>query len=53
MKESGIYIGVDGCSIGWVSISIKINKSWKLKVFSTIQEFWNENSDAQLILIDI
>jgi predicted RNase H-like nuclease len=48
-----IYLGVDGCRAGLVSVQAGNKARWKIEVFSTIQELWKAHSDAELILIDV
>ena len=53
MSRSANYFGIDGCKAGWVSIYKTNLSKWEIEIFTTIEEFWNIYSDAELVLIDI
>ncbi len=53
MKATALTLGVDGCHAGWISIGIKNQLEWNIEFFSTINDLWGANTDAELILIDI
>lgn len=45
-------IGVDGCPAGWFAVVLD-GERWTMAVFSSIKYLWEENNNADLILIDI
>ena len=47
------YVGIDGCKAGWFTVTLFDDQSWKLDVFSNIEEIWKSLSHAEIILIDI
>ncbi len=53
MKISTPFIGVDGCSSGWVSSYKEDQNKWKFSLFPTIDRLWNAFSNVKLIMIDI
>jgi len=49
-----IFLGVDGCKIGWFVIAINSDgKTWEVRDFRSIRELWERYKNAALILIDI
>ncbi|MBC7333712.1 MAG: DUF429 domain-containing protein [Actinobacteria bacterium] len=48
-----MFAGIDGCKKGWLSILLDRNNRWKIVFYENIQSFWENNYDAELILIDI
>ncbi|TXT66480.1 MAG: hypothetical protein BAJALOKI1v1_290002 [Promethearchaeota archaeon] len=48
-----LYLGVDACSGGWISVIHSKKQSWKAKIFKNISALWNEYYSANIILIDI
>ena len=51
--ESGWFVGVDGCRLGWVYISISRDRKWRAGVVPSIERVVVDNPNAQLILVDI
>lgn len=47
------FVGIDGCKVGWFSVSLFDEQPWELRVFSNIEEIWSNLSHAKLLLIDI
>ncbi len=47
-----MYVGVDGCRAGWLSVSDS-GGALQYAVFDTIRELVQAHSDAALILLDI
>ena len=47
------FVGIDGCSAGWFTVSLFDDQPWELRVFSNIEEIWNTLCHADIILIDI
>ena len=50
---SELYLGVDACPFGWISLIIKQSQYWELKKFEEIEQLWNKYNIANIILIDI
>lgn len=53
MKITTLFIGVDGCSSGWISSYKEDQIKWKFAIFPTIERLWNAFSNVKLIMIDI
>ena len=53
MKITTPFIGVDGCSSGWISSYKEDQIKWKFAIFPTIERLWNAFSNVKLIMIDI
>ncbi len=51
--NSAVHLGVDGCRAGWVSVQVDVQAELKVELFPTIQELWDANLNAELILVDI
>jgi predicted RNase H-like nuclease len=47
------HIGIDGCPIGWVSVTMKSGSFTAVDVFSTIAALWQHHQKARLLLIDM
>jgi len=47
------FVGIDGCKAGWFTVSLFEGRTWKIKVFSNIQEIWESLSNSKIFLIDI
>ena len=47
------YLGIDGCSSGWLTVKITEDDSVTLSIYDSIRSLWTDNQDAELILIDI
>lgn len=47
------YVGVDGCSTGWVAVTYSETSFEGAECYENISDLWNHNSDAEQILIDI
>ena len=50
--EHPIFVGVDGCKVGWFAVALTAAK-WKVQVFPDIFSLWNWCRDARLVLIDV
>jgi len=48
-----IFLGVDGCQTGWLSVEYAENSFSAIKIFSSILKLWREYSHSEIILIDI
>lgn len=48
-----MYVGVDGCRVGWFVVSLTEGVNWEVNIFRDIHNLWNCYKDANLILIDI
>jgi len=49
-----MYIGVDGCSAGWVAVQFDDDSYEDTNLYENIQELWTAHSDsAEQILIDV
>jgi predicted RNase H-like nuclease len=48
-----MWVGVDGCKLGWLGIAILADGSWRFDVDRTAHELWERWSGAELILLDI
>jgi predicted RNase H-like nuclease len=48
-----MFVGVDGCKMGWFAVSLTQGVKWKVQVFPDILSLWNQCRDARLILIDV
>ena len=46
-------VGVDGCKYGWISINLKENLFWEVKLFSNIEELLDYYKTSDLVLIDM
>jgi len=46
-------VGIDGCKYGWISINLKENLFWEVKLFSNIEELLDYYKTSDLILIDM
>lgn len=46
-------VGVDGCRVGWVAVSLDQDHNWQVEVFQNIGELWEACREAHLILIDM
>ena len=47
------HIGIDGCPIGWVSVTMKNGNFTAVDVFPTIASLWEHHQKAKLLLIDM
>ena len=47
------YVGIDGCKAGWFVVTLVHDMSWKVDVFSNVEQIWKKLSHATLLLIDI
>ena len=47
------HIGIDGCPIGWVSVTMKNGSFTAVDVFPTIAALWEHHQKAKLLLIDM
>ncbi len=47
------FIGVDGCSAGWISVALTADFNWELKIIRSVRELIELYLDAELILVDI
>ena len=47
------HIGIDGCPIGWVSVTIKSGSFTAVDVFPTIDALWEHHQARKLILMDM
>jgi predicted RNase H-like nuclease len=47
------FVGVDGCSSGWFSISFSEAGCWEVNVFTTFAELLAYYASARIILVDI
>jgi predicted RNase H-like nuclease len=47
------HIGIDGCPIGWVSVTMKSGSFTAVDVFPTIDALWLHHQKAKLLLIDM
>lgn len=45
------YIGIDGCKLGWFSVSINGNNDWAIDIYSDILSL--STDDTSLVLIDV
>ena len=48
-----IFLGVDGCPAGWLSVEFSEKKFRNIKIFPSINVLWSKYSNATLVLIDI
>ena len=48
-----MYIGVDGCKVGWFLVSLDDKDEFKIDIFSNIHALWDIYSSSSSILIDI
>ena len=48
-----MFVGADGCKVGWFAVSLTEEAKWKVQVFPDISSLWNQCRDARLILIDV
>jgi predicted RNase H-like nuclease len=46
-------VGIDGCKYGWISVNLKEDLFWKVKLFSNIEELLDYYKSSDLILIDM
>ncbi len=57
MNNSSLFFGIDGCRGGWISVQAKFptknHDEWNIEFFNNITDFWNQHSNAALVLIDI
>ena len=47
------HIGIDGCPIGWVSVTMKSGSFTSVDVFQNITALWEHHQKAKLLLIDM
>lgn len=47
------YIGVDGCRSGWFAVIRDENRGFRTALYRNVNELWEANKSATLILIDI
>jgi len=52
-SDVSVFVGIDGCKAGWFAVTLVGLQSWKVSVFSDIDQLWNSLSYAHLLLIDI
>lgn len=48
-----MFVGVDGCKVGWFAVSLTQEVKWKIQVSQDISSLWSQCRHARLILIDI
>ena len=48
-----VYIGVDGCKLGWLTVSLDAEGNWKVHSFYTVDELCENFKSSKLILIDV
>lgn len=48
-----MYVGVDGCSDGWFAVIYNETDYVTSEVFESIDQLWEDHSDADTILIDV
>jgi len=51
--EHQIFVGADGCKVGWFTVGLTEETNWKVQVFPDISSLWDQCRDARLILIDV
>jgi len=51
--EHQMFVGADGCKVGWFAVGLTEEAKWKIQVFPDISSLWNQCRDARLILIDV
>ena len=51
--EHEMFVGADGCKVGWFAVGLTEEANWKVQVFPDISSLWNQCRDARLILIDV
>jgi predicted RNase H-like nuclease len=50
---SNLYLGIDACPYGWITLIIEKNRGWELEIFEDIEQLWTNYDNASIILIDI
>jgi predicted RNase H-like nuclease len=48
-----LFLGVDGCRGGWLAITLALDNSWKVDLFSQFVQLWEKYASAFLVLVDI
>jgi len=48
-----MFVGVDGCRVGWLAVLLNENSNCKVDVFPDVFSLWNRYKSTLLILIDI
>lgn len=48
-----MVVGVDGCKIGWLAVSMDDNERWSAQAFGDITTLWQEFRRASILLVDI
>jgi len=48
-----MYVGVDGCRIGWCAVAIGPGGHAEVEVYPTFTALWDAHRAARLILVDI
>lgn len=48
-----LFVGVDGCKAGWVSVAINEYADWEVNIFSSFNNLWEKYNGATHILVDI
>ncbi len=48
-----MFIGVDGCRVGWLAIGLETEGNWQVNIFPDVSSLWESYRRAALILIDI
>jgi predicted RNase H-like nuclease len=48
-----VYIGIDGCKLGWFTVSLDAEGNWEINSFGMIDKLWEHCKASKLILIDI
>jgi predicted RNase H-like nuclease len=48
-----LFLGVDGCRGGWLTIKIALDNHWEVRLFKKFSHLWEKYGEAFLILVDI
>ena len=48
-----MFVGVDGCRVGWIAIGLESEDNWQVNTFPDVSSLWEHHRQASLILIDI
>ena len=48
-----MFVGVDGCRVGWFAIGLETEGSWQVNIFPDVSSLWDHYRQVSVILIDI